>query len=51
MFRQVFDLRGRPMGLQFIGPMGQDQRVLEFAMAYEAATSYLKQRPNLQEAL
>lgn len=46
-----FDGRGRPMGLQFIGPMGQDQRVLEFAMAYEAATTYLKQRPTLQEQL
>lgn len=40
-----FDADGRPMGIQFIGPMGQDRKVLEFAMAYEAATNYLEQRP------
>ena len=44
-----FDQAGRPMGMQFIGRMGQDQRVLEFAMAYENITSYLQKRPNLQE--
>ena len=46
-----FDQRGRPMGMQFIGPMGQDQQVLEFALAYEGATSFLDQRPNLREKL
>ena len=46
-----FDQRGRPMGMQIIGPMGQDQQVLEFAMAYEAATSYLNQPPVLKETL
>ena len=44
-----FDDRGRPMGIQFIGPMGRDQEVLEFAMAYEARTDFLSQRPVLQE--
>jgi amidase len=40
-----FDDRGRPMGLQFLGPLGDDQTVLEFAMAYEAVTSFLGRRP------
>ncbi|MGI9261312.1 MAG: amidase [Woeseiaceae bacterium] len=44
-----FDERGRPMGIQCIGRMGQDKAVLEFAMAYEAATDYLDQRPNMVE--
>lgn len=46
-----FDQQWRPMGLQFIGPMGQDRKVLEFAIAYEAATDYLEQRPNLKTQL
>lgn len=44
-----FDAQGRPMGLQFMGPMGHDADVLAFAMAYEEATEYLEQRPVLQE--
>lgn len=44
-----FDDRGRPMGMQCIGRMGQDKEVLEFAMAYEAATDYLAQRPTMVE--
>jgi amidase len=44
-----FNPAGQPMGLQFIGRMGEDQRVLEFALAYENATNYLQQRPVLQE--
>jgi amidase len=46
-----FDGQGRPMGMQFIGRMGQDQRVLEFAMAYEAITNYLNQRPLMREMI
>ena len=46
-----FDQAGRPMGIQFLGRMGQEQRVLEFAMAYENATNYLQRRPKLQEAI
>ncbi len=46
-----FDSDGRPMGIQFIGPMGQDRKVLEFAMAYEAATNHLDKRPALVERL
>ena len=46
-----FDVRGRPMGMQFIGRMGEDRRVLEFAMAYEAVTGYLDRRPVMQEAV
>jgi amidase len=45
-----FDQAGRPMGMQFIGRMGQDQQVLEFAMAYEKATDYLQRRPKLRVA-
>ena len=43
-----FDDQGRPMGIQFIGPMAQDREVLEFGMAYEAATDYLDRRPTLE---
>ena len=39
------------MGIQFIGPMGADQKVLEFAMAYETVTQHLHQRPKLAEQL
>lgn len=42
-----FDERGRPMGMQVMGPFGEDQRVLEFAMAYESVTDYLDRRPEL----
>jgi amidase len=42
-----FDDNGRPMGMQFIGRMGQDKEVLEFAMAYEAVTDHLDRRPTL----
>lgn len=44
-----FDAAGRPMGMQFIGRMGEDRKVLEFAMAYEQVTSYLSRRPTLPE--
>lgn len=40
-----FDERGRPMGVQFIGRMGQDREVLEFALAYEAVTDHLQVSP------
>jgi len=43
-----FNDQGRPMGIQFLGPLGRDQAVLEFAMAYEASTDYLSRRPELQ---
>ncbi len=43
-----FDDKGRPMGIQFIGRMGRDKEVLEFAMAYEAVTDYLQVRPEIQ---
>ena len=42
-----FDEDGRPMGIQFIGRMGHDRNVLEFAMAYEQVTDYLDRRPTL----
>jgi amidase len=46
-----FDDRGRPMGMQFLGPMGDDRRVLEFALAWEAATAHLERRPVPTERL
>jgi len=45
-----FDSSGRPMGMQFIGRMGEDKRVLEFALAYEDATEYLNRRPEMRDA-
>ena len=42
---------GSTMGMQFMGRMGHDRKVLEFAMAYEAATDYLDQRPVLTESI
>ena len=46
-----FDERSRPMGMQLMGPFGEDQRVLELAMAYERVTSHLDRRPDLVEAM
>ena len=46
-----FDDRGRPMGMQLIGPFGEDRAVLEIAMAYEASTDFLARRPQLREAI
>jgi len=46
-----FDDRSRPMGMQLIGPFGDDRAVLELAMAYEASTDFLGQRPELRESL
>lgn len=44
-----FDARGRPMGMQIMGPFGEDKRVLEFSMAYEAVTEHLEVRPKMVE--
>ena len=46
-----FDDRGRPMGMQLMGPFGEDRAVLELAMAYEASTAFLDRRPSLEESL
>jgi Asp-tRNA(Asn)/Glu-tRNA(Gln) amidotransferase A subunit family amidase len=32
------DEKGLPLGLQFIGPVHQDARILDIAAAYQAAT-------------
>lgn len=42
-----FDERGRPMGMQLMGRVGDDQRVLEIALAYEAVTDHLERRPDV----
>lgn len=46
-----FDDQGRPMGMQIIGNYGEDQKVLEFALAYEQVTDHLAQRPDLVAAI
>jgi len=46
-----FNDRGLPIGMQFIGRMGKDVELLEFTMAYEAATDHLDRRPRLRESL
>ncbi len=40
-----FDARGRPMGMQLIGPYGSDQAVLEVALTCELVTDHLQRRP------
>jgi amidase len=45
-----FDGRGRPMGMQLMGPFGEDRGVLELAMAFERLTDHLDRRPKLVEA-
>ena len=40
-----FDAQGRSMGMQIMGRFGEDQKVLEFALAYENVTAHLEQRP------
>lgn len=44
-----FDARGRPMGMQLMGPFGEDRQVLELALAYERVTDHLERRPQLVE--
>ena len=39
------------MGMQFMGRMGHDRKVLEFAMANEATTDFLDQQPVLTESV
>ncbi len=46
-----FDQQGRPMGMQVMGPYGEDQKVLEFAMSYERVTDHLDRRPNLVDEI
>jgi amidase len=45
-----FDDRGRPMGMQLLGPFGEDRRVLELALACERVTGHLDRRPALRQA-
>ena len=44
-----FDKQNRPMGMQIIGPYGEDKRVLEFALAYEAISDHLDKKTALIE--
>lgn len=36
---------GLPLGLQIVGPVGADLKVLQFAQAFEAATGYGQRAP------
>ncbi len=45
-----FNAKGRPMGMQVMGPFGEDQRLLDFTMAYESVTEHLDVRPNMVES-
>ncbi len=45
-----FDPQGRPMGMQIMGKLGDDRRVLAFGLAYEQITDYLGKRPGLVAA-
>ncbi len=42
-----FDSRGRPMGIQLIGPAKQDFKVLQIAHAYEQASGLTAKKPTL----
>lgn len=42
-----FDGRGRAMGIQVIGRIGEDMKVLQFALDYEVATDFLGRRPEI----
>ena len=42
-----FDDRGRPMGMQVMGNFGEDEKVLQFALAYEDITDFLDKEPDL----
>lgn len=44
-----FDERGRAMGIQFIGPPGDDRMVLEFARRYAQITGLLDRRPDIAD--
>jgi len=46
-----FDAQGRPMGMQIMGRFGEDQKVLEFALAYETVTEHLARRPEMVSAV
>ncbi len=44
-----FQGKNQPMGMQILAPFGEDQRVLEFAHAYEKVTGHLERRPEMVE--
>jgi Asp-tRNA(Asn)/Glu-tRNA(Gln) amidotransferase A subunit family amidase len=45
-----FTVAGLPIGLQIIGPHWREDKVLQFAYAYEQATMWHKQHADLREA-
>jgi amidase len=42
-----FDSAGLPIGLQLIGPIGSDERLLETGMAFQRVTAWHERRPPL----
>ena len=42
-----FDESGRPMGMQVMGNFGEDEKVLQFGLAYEEITDHLQVKPTL----
>ena len=42
-----FDAKGRAMGMQLLGPIGSEDKLLNFAAAYEKQSNYLQVRPQL----
>lgn len=42
-----FTADGLPVGIQFVGPYGGEQRLLSIAMAFEEATRFGEQRPDV----
>ena len=42
-----FDSAGMPLAMQIAGPAFQEARIYQAAFAYEQATSWHKQQPNL----
>jgi aspartyl-tRNA(Asn)/glutamyl-tRNA(Gln) amidotransferase subunit A len=47
----AMDAEGLPFGLQFVGPLGDDDRILTIAMQYQQTTEWVYQPPPLASGL
>jgi len=43
-----FDLRGLPMGMQIVAPIGGERRLLQLAEAYDQATQWTQHQPGMR---
>jgi len=43
-----FDLRGLPMGMQIVAPIGGERRLLQLAQAYDQATQWTQHQPGMR---